>query len=230
MAVLLHPTETPEGRAMPAATGGSPCGAMARELERVTGERRQLERNLHDGAQQRLVSLSLQLRLLGMRLEPGSEAATLLAGAQDELAQSLAELRELAHGLHPAVLTDHGLAVALRSLADRAPVPVDVDVVLARRPPAAVEVAAYYFVSESLANIAKYAAATSAEVRVVHEDGRLIVEVTDDGVGGADPGAGSGLRGLGDRLAALGGELDVHSPLGLGTRVRATIPCAGGAC
>ncbi|HWT24860.1 MAG TPA: histidine kinase, partial [Solirubrobacteraceae bacterium] len=193
MAVQLHTDEIRERRAMSPrrsrTAGSTPCGAMAREMQRAADERRRLERDLHDGAQQRLVSLSLQLQLLGMRLEDGSEEARLLAAAQAELAQSLAELRELARGLHPAVLSDHGLPVALRSLADRAPVPVEVEADLERRPPAAVEVAAYYFVSESLANVAKYAAASSARVRVAHEDGDLVVEVDDDGVGGADPDA-----------------------------------------
>jgi signal transduction histidine kinase len=196
----------------------------ARILAAADGERRRLERDLHDGAQQRLVSLSMRLRVLGMRLTPGSEAERLLATAQDELAASLQELRELARGIHPAVLSEHGLCSALESLALRAPLPVELSAALEDRPPAAVEVAAYYLVSEALTNIAKYADADIATVRVARRHAELVVEVADDGVGGADPADGSGLRGLADRIEALGGRLHVRSAPAMGTTVRAEIP------
>jgi signal transduction histidine kinase len=201
-------------------------GSRARIVEAAGAERRRIERNLHDGAQQRLVTVAVGLRLAASRLEPGSEAAELLAGARDELTASLQELRELALGIHPGVLTDHGLDVALETLAARASLPVRVDVNVAERLPEAVEVAAYYLVSESLANVGKYAEASVASVDVARSNGRLVVEVTDDGVGGADPVRGSGLRGLADRIEALGGRVRVWSPAGRGTRVRAEIPCA----
>ena len=196
----------------------------ARVLAAADRERRRLERDLHDGAQQRLVSLGLRLGLLASRLPPGSEAERLLAGAQEELTASLEEIRELARGLHPAVLSRHGLGPALRSLAARAPLPVSVLVHLDERASEATEVAAYYLVSEALTNSAKYADASGAIVRVREQDGELLVEVTDDGVGGADPARGSGLRGLADRLEALGGRLEVTSPRGAGTSLRALLP------
>jgi PAS domain S-box-containing protein len=200
--------------------------SRARIVEAGDAERRRLERNLHDGAQQRLVSLSLSLRLAQSRLESDPAAAgELLTAAGAELAQALEELRELARGIHPAVLTDRGLGPALESLADRAPLPVELDHVPDERLPAPVEAAAFYVVAESLTNVAKYADATSVRVSVVHFDGHAIVEVADDGCGGADPAQGTGLRGLVDRVEALNGRLDVESPVGHGTRVRAEIPC-----
>ena len=200
-------------------------GSGARVVAAADAERRRLERDLHDGAQQRLVSLSLQLQLLAKRTEADPEAKRLLGAAQHELAASLAELRELARGIHPAVLSDHGLLAALEALAARAPLPVDVSVSVDRRPPASVEIAAYYLVSEALTNIAKHAGAASSTVNVVSRDGLLVVEAADDGVGGADPAGGSGLRGLADRVQALGGRLSLTSPPAGGTRVRAEIPC-----
>jgi len=199
--------------------------SSARVVSASDSERRRLERDLHDGAQQRLVSLSIQLRLLAMRLAPESAQGRLLAAARQELAASLCELRELATGLHPAVL-DHGLDHALEALASRAPLPVAVTVDIQRRPDSAVEVAAYYLVCETLTNIAKYAAATAAAVNVSHQESGLVVEVVDDGVGGADPARGSGLRGLADRFRALGGSVRVSSPAGHGTAIRAEIPCS----
>jgi signal transduction histidine kinase len=191
-------------------------------------ERRRLERNLHDGAQQRLVSLALSLRHARGRLvsDPG-ETGALLSAASAELDVALEELRELARGIHPAVLTNRGLAPALESLADRAPLPVELELELptGRRLPEAVEAAAYYLVSEALANIAKHANACCAVVRVASDNGSAVVEIADDGVGGADPHGGSGLRGLTDRIEALDGTLDVFSPPGGGTRIRAEIPC-----
>jgi signal transduction histidine kinase len=189
-------------------------------------ERRRLERNLHDGAQQRLVALSMQLRFLQSRIrEDPATAEELATTASAELAESLQELRELARGIHPAVL-DHGLEAALESVAARSPVPAalryDVSGVL----PPAVELAAYFVVSEALTNVAKYAQATAAAVHVTKVGGRVVVEVTDDGVGGAAANGGSGLRGLADRVEALDGHLHVVSPRGHGTTVTAELPCA----
>jgi PAS domain S-box-containing protein len=186
--------------------------------------RRKLERNLHDGAQQRLVSLSLSLRLIQSRLRRDAEGAEeLMETAREELAQALGELRELARGIHPAVLTDRGLAAALEALASRAPLPVEIEAPSGELP-APVQTAAYYVVSEALANVTKYAQASSVTVKVASNNGYALVEVTDDGVGGADPGRGSGLSGLADRVASLSGRLEVESPPGVGTRVRAEIP------
>jgi PAS domain S-box-containing protein len=187
--------------------------------------RRKLERNLHDGAQQRLVSLSLALRLAQARLKSDPEEADrLLTGAAEELGQALEELRELARGIHPAVLSERGLSAALEALAGRTSLPVEVQVP-PERLPASVEAAAYYVISESLANVAKYAEASAVEVCVTRQNGRAIVEVADDGIGGADPTRGSGLRGLADRVEALDGVLKVESAPGAGTKIRAEIPC-----
>jgi signal transduction histidine kinase len=203
-----------------------------RLVETGDRERRRLERNLHDGAQQRLLAVSMLLGELERSLHANPGTRAMAEDAKAEIGRSLAELREIAAGLHPAVLTDHGLGVALQGVAARAPVPVELDVRLPHRPPPQVEVAAYYLVSEALANTAKHAAATRVAVRVCSPpgqvDGSLQVEVVDDGVGGVDPGhvtGGSGLEGLRDRLAALGGDLEILSPLGEGTTVRAVIPC-----
>jgi signal transduction histidine kinase len=194
-------------------------------IEAGDAERRRLERDLHDGAQSRLIALALKLRLARMQLEPGSQAATLLEESSAELQASLDELRELSRGIHPAVLTDHGLAAALRALADRAPVPVQIEGVPPEPMPPAVETAVYFFVAEALTNVAKYARARSATVTLARAAGELAVEVADDGIGGADTASGSGLRGLDDRVAALGGRLELDSPRGGGTRVRTRIPC-----
>lgn len=189
--------------------------------------RRRLERNLHDGAQQRLVALSVSLRLAESKLVTDVESVPRLLGeAREELGFALEELRELARGIHPAVLTDRGLEPALGGLAARAPLPVTVSLPDARLP-AAVEAAIYYVVAESLTNVAKYAQASGAWVDVALTDSRAIVSVRDDGVGGADPAGGSGLRGLADRIAALDGRLQVESPPGSGTCVRAEIPVRG---
>jgi signal transduction histidine kinase len=187
-------------------------------------ERRKLERNLHDGAQQRLVSLSLSLRLAQGRLRDDPDNAEhLLELSREELAQALEELRELARGIHPAVLTDRGLDAALEALAARAPLPVEIDGPDGDLPPQ-VEAAAYYVVSEALANVTKYAQASAVEVKVQQRNGVAVVEVADDGVGGADPLRGSGLSGLADRVASLSGKLHIESRPGAGTRVRAEIP------
>jgi PAS domain S-box-containing protein len=188
--------------------------------------RRRLERNLHDGAQQRFVSLSLALRLTLSLIDTEPErAAEHLRGAQGELAQGLDELRELARGIHPAILTDRGLRAAVDSLVLRAQVPVDVTAMPETRLSPEVEAAAYYVVSESLANVTRYASASRATVAVGLRDCTVSVEVADDGAGGADPSKGSGLRGLGDRVEAIGGRLEIVSPPGGGTRIRAAIPC-----
>jgi signal transduction histidine kinase len=201
--------------------------SRARLVEVSMFERRRLERDLHDGAQQRLVALSLQLGLARRKVEVDPVTGTrLLDEARGELERALEELRELARGIHPAVLTDRGLEPAVQALAARAPLPVDVEAMPTDRLPAAVEAAAYFVVAESLTNVAKYARAEHASVRVGGQNGFAVVEVSDDGVGGADPAAGSGLRGLADRLAALDGRLEVHSPPGGGTVVRANIPCS----
>ncbi|MGH3785422.1 MAG: MASE1 domain-containing protein [Pseudonocardiaceae bacterium] len=201
--------------------------SRARIVEAADAERRRVERNLHDGAQQRLVSLSLLLRLAQMRLDaaPNPELKAALSHASDELQVALTELRELARGLHPAILAHEGLGAAAQSLAEQAPLPVTVTVP-ARRFSAAVETTAYFVVCEALVNVAKYAQASAATVDVKHLDGCLVIAVTDDGIGGADPRNGSGLGGLADRVAALGGQLQVNSPAGGGTRVRAELPCA----
>jgi len=197
--------------------------SRARLVEAGDAARRRLERDLHDGAQSRLVALALLLRSARGRVREDPELAGLLDQAQDELRTSLAELRELARGIHPAVLTERGLEPALQSLVARAPVPVSVEASDARLP-GPVESAAYFVVSEGLANVAKYARATHASVTVEQANGDLTVEVADDGVGGADLHRGSGLRGLADRVAALDGTLSLDSPEGGGTRLRATIP------
>ena len=199
--------------------------SRARIVEAGDTERRRLERNLHDGAQQRLVSLALALGLAESKVEQEPAAAiSLLQTAREELAEALAELRELARGIHPAVLTERGLPYALQTLAERAPVEVRLDLRLDRRPPSAIEAAAYYVVAEGLANVAKYAKATRASVEVKMDDRRLAIEVADDGVGGADPSRGSGLRGLEDRVQAFGGSLRVVSRAGEGTKLLAELP------
>jgi signal transduction histidine kinase len=189
-------------------------------------ERRRLERDLHDGAQQRLVALAMQLRFLQTHIRDDPSTAEELAGtASAELAESLQELRELARGIHPAVL-DHGLETALESLVSRSPVPASLRYDATGALPPAVEIAAYFVVSEALTNVAKYAQATAAEVRVSEAGRGVVVQVTDDGIGGASPGAGSGLRGLADRVEALDGHLSVLSARGGGTTVTAELPCA----
>jgi PAS domain S-box-containing protein len=201
------------------------AASRARIVEAGDAERRRLERNLHDGAQQRLVATSLSVRLAASRAKADPQLRGMLERAGDELSLALEELRELARGLHPAILSDLGLGPALETLAERAPVPVDVDVALdGERLPEPVEAAAYYVVAEALTNIAKYAQASEARVRVGRDDARAFVEVVDDGVGGADETCGSGLRGLADRVEALGGRLTVTSPAGAGTRLRAELP------
>jgi len=198
-----------------------------RLIEAGLAERRKLERNLHDGAQQRLVALSLSMRLARDRVARDPQGAReLLDEAMSELQSATAELRELARGIHPAVLSDRGLPAALRALAGRIPVEVELVETPAQRLPPPVEIASYYVVAEALTNVARYSQAATAEVRVTRLNGSVEVEVSDDGIGGADPAHGSGLRGLADRVAALDGRLEVDSPQGGGTTIRALIPCA----
>ena len=201
-------------------------GSRSRIIEAGQKERQRLERNLHDGAQQRLIALSLELSLLEQELGPDADAGLRLAQARREIATSLGELREVARGIHPAVVSGHGLAVALEQLTARAPLPVRLTIAIDERLPEQVEVAAYYLVSESLTNVAKHSGALSVAVDVSRTNDQVVVEILDDGVGGADTEGGSGLRGLADRVEALGGSLRVWSPRGGGTRVRAEIPCA----
>jgi signal transduction histidine kinase len=199
--------------------------SRARIVEAGLKERRRLERDLHDGAQQRLVALSLQLRIAQAQIAKAPEqAAATVEAAQEELTQALAELRELARGIHPAVLSDRGLGAAVHALAVRAPLPVKVVEVPDERLPASVEAAAYFVISEALTNVAKYAQASAATVAVRRVNGHVELEVRDDGVGGADPGRGTGLRGLADRVSALDGSLALDSPPGSGTTLRAEIP------
>jgi signal transduction histidine kinase len=201
--------------------------ARSRIIAAADAERRRIERDLHDGAQQRLVALSLTLRMAETRAEKGDpEAAELIRSAGEEAGLALNELRDLARGIHPAILTNRGLAAALDDLAARAAVPVEVTAAPQERLPDQVEAAAYFVVSECLANVDKHAQASGATVSVRPEDGRLGVEVADDGTGGADTEDGSGIQGLRDRVGALGGRLEIESPYAAGTRVRATIPLA----
>ena len=200
--------------------------SRARIIEAGDHARRRLERNLHDGAQQRLVALSLGLGLIETKIANDPEAAAeLLSSAREELALGLAELREIARGLHPAILS-RGLAVALAGVAERSPVPVDLRVDLEERPPEPVEATAYYVVTEALTNVARYACASAARVRLDRDADGLRIEVADDGGGGAKISPGSGLEGLRDRVEAIGGRLELHSPPGGGTRITVFLPVA----
>jgi signal transduction histidine kinase len=200
-------------------------GSRTRAIEAQQNERRRLERNLHDGAQQRLVALALELGLLAEQAESDPATQTRLKSARSELAQSLDELRDIARGLHPAVVSGHGLAVALESLVAAMPFEVQLTTDGLPRLPEQVEVAAYYVVSESLTNAAKHAQASRVSVDVGVAEDSMIVEVVDNGIGGADSERGTGLRGLADRVEALDGRLRIWSPAGKGTRVRAELPC-----
>jgi len=195
-----------------------------RIVEAADDARRRIERDLHDGAQQRFVSASLLLSLARRRAEDDEELAPLLEQIAVELGAGLGDLRELAHGIHPTVLTDRGLRAAIDGLAGRSKIPVEVSGTLEQRPVPAVESALYFTVAETLTNVAKYARASSAVVEIVAAPHHVEVVVSDDGRGGADPERGSGLRGLVDRLGALGGHLHVESAAGDGTTVRAIVP------
>jgi signal transduction histidine kinase len=247
LAAIVHDAELAEERDL-LETAGAAAGlalenerlhaelrARVEELERSRDriieagltERRKLERDLHDGAQQRLVALALTMRLIGDRMTRDPDGAReLLEEAMAELDSATSELRELARGIHPAVLSDRGLPAAVRALAGRVPVPVEIVETPADRLPPVIEIAGYYVIAEALTNITRYARASTACVAVSHTNGSVTVEVTDDGVGGAEPSRGSGLRGLADRIAALDGRLEVESAAGHGTTIRARIPCA----
>jgi PAS domain S-box-containing protein len=198
--------------------------ARARIIAAADDARRRIERDLHDGAQQSLVAVALTLRLAERRLEAAQLDPSLVAGARAELEAALDELRELARGIHPAILTDRGLAEALRALATRAPLPVELECDLGERLDPAVEAALYYAASEALTNAARHARATRVAVRLHASGPTVALEVEDDGVGGAAAGAGSGLRGLDDRLSAVGGAFEIESVAGRGTRLRAHAP------
>ncbi|WP_051324394.1 sensor histidine kinase [Candidatus Solirubrobacter pratensis] len=246
VALLVHDASVADERELVSAVVGA--AALALENERLAAElrasvkelrasrarivktadaaRRAIERDLHDGAQQQLVALALSLRLARTRVERDpAEAGRMLDAATRELQAALQSLRELARGIHPAVLSDHGLGAALEALAARFPFPVEVVSVPEERLPDAVEATAYFVVAEAITNVARYAHANGARVSVEHCGDELTVAVSDDGIGGADPGGGSGLRGLADRVAVLDGSLSVDSPPGRGTTVRAAIPC-----
>ncbi len=199
----------------------------AAAVDLAAEDRRRIERDLHDGVQQRLVALAMDLGRARDKLETDPErAGELVSEAHEEAKRALADVRDLARGIYPAVLTDRGLDAALSALAARSTVPVDVNVQLSRRPPASVETAAYFVVSEALANVAKHARATRAQVTVrLAQDGWVTVQVEDDGIGGADP-TGSGLAGLRDRVRALDGELHLLSPVGGPTVLMVELPCA----
>ena len=200
-------------------------GARERIIDAADAERRRIERDLHDGAQQRMVAVALTLGVAESQLadDPAS-AAKLIAHAREEAQLAVKELRELARGIHPAILSDRGLAAALQALAARAPVPVHVGDVPATPLRAEIEAAAYFITAEALTNVAKYAHANTASVRLSVEHAHLHVQVSDDGVGGAEPSAGTGLRGLSDRVEALDGRLMLDSPPGGGTSVTVEIP------
>jgi len=201
--------------------------SRARIVEAGDEQRRRLVRDLHDGAQAGLVRVVLALELAVRGTEIPSEARALVGDALGDARLAIDELRDLSHGIHPAVLTNRGLAAALAALADRAPVSVKVDIA-DRRYPKSVELAAYFVAAEALTNVAKYARASTARVAATRTDGHLVLTIDDDGVGGAEPATGSGLAGLVDRLAAVDGTLTVSSPPGDGTQVRAEIPLPAG--
>ncbi|MGZ4461454.1 MAG: sensor histidine kinase [Gaiellaceae bacterium] len=194
-----------------------------RILEEGVEARRRIERDLHDGAQQQLVALSLDLQVLRNHMHDAG-AKMLVEASIKKLSDALSELRELARGIHPAVLSQGGLRPALEGLVERAPLPVELDMELEERLPATIEAAAYFVAAEALTNVAKYARATVAKISARRLDGRLELEIADDGIGGADPSRGSGLRGVEDRLSALDGTLTIESPLGHGTRLSVCIP------
>jgi signal transduction histidine kinase len=246
LAVIVHDESLAEERELVRAVGGA--AALTLENERLAAElrarieelrasrarivhatdeeRRRLERDLHDGAQQRLIALALHLKMTRGSIDDPEAAREMLDEAITELTEATAELRELARGIHPAILTDRGLDAAVTALARRAPIPVELRALPQERLAAPVESTAYFVVAEALTNVARYSQATRAEVEIGRHNGRLVVDVRDDGVGGADPQRGSGLRGLADRVAAVDGRLSVTSTRGSGTTVHAEIPCA----
>jgi signal transduction histidine kinase len=200
------------------------AASRARIVEAADDARRRIERDLHDGAQQRLVSLALSLRVLETKLEPDSAAVRELEVARGELDAALEELRELARGIHPSILTDRGLDAALAAVAGRSTVPVELDLNGCQTLPLSVQTTAYFVVAEALTNASKHAGCDRIEVRVAADGGHATVEVRDDGRGGVDVARGSGLRGLADRVSALGGALQIDSPVGSGTAIHVRIP------
>ncbi|MEV7359428.1 sensor domain-containing protein [Kitasatospora sp. NPDC091276] len=225
--LLLGPREEDTGRQVLELTR-----SRARLADAFEAERRRIERDLHDGAQQQLVALSMTLGLADHALRDGSarsgdRATALVARARGEARQALEQLRGLVRGIHPQVLTDHGLAAAVAEVALRHPIPVRSDFDLPGRLPAPVETTAYFTVTEALTNAAKHSGAAAITVSGRIADGRLVLQVTDDGHGGADPAAGAGLRGLADRVALLKGRLMVTSPTGGPTTLRLEVPCSG---
>jgi signal transduction histidine kinase len=246
LALIVHDESLAEERELVRAVGGAAAltlenerlaaelrahieelrASRARIVQATDAERRRLERDLHDGAQQRLIALALQLRMMRGSIDDPEATGAMLDEAITELTEATAELRELARGIHPAILTDRGLDAAVTALAGRAPLPVELSALPQERLAAPVESTAYFVVAEALTNVARYSQATRAEVEIGRANGRLVVEVRDDGVGGADPQRGSGLRGLADRVAAIDGRLSVTSAPGSGTTVHAEIPCA----
>jgi signal transduction histidine kinase len=201
--------------------------SRARLVEATDAERRRIERDLHDGTQQRLVSIAMSLGLLETKLPAGAaEAPALVRETREALAVALEELRELTQGIHPTLLAERGLPAALDELCRRAALPARLQLDLDRRLPNQVESAAYFFASEALANAAKHSHAHAVTVHASSDGNTLTLEITDDGIGGAATGGGSGLRGLTDRVEALGGRMTVSSPPGRGTTLRAEIPCA----
>jgi signal transduction histidine kinase len=218
---LLAPGDRTELEARVAAVEASRAGAVDSADARL----RRIERDLHDGAQHRLAYVAMELGRAREKLADDPQGADrLIAEAHEESKKAMVELRDLARGIHPSVLTDRGLDAAVSALAERCPVPVDVDVALDRRPPPAAETAAYYVIAEALTNVGKHAGGTRASVRASYDDGKLVVEVADDGRGGARRAAGSGLEGLAQRVDALDGTLTVDSPAGVGTTIRAELP------
>jgi signal transduction histidine kinase len=199
--------------------------SRARLADAFAAERRRIQRDLHDGAQQRLVSLTLQLGLARLDLPPGSPAADSVAAAHEQAKQLMAQLRELIHGIQPQALTDLGLPAALGELADQSPIPVTVDADLAGRPPSQTEYTAYFVAAEALTNIAKHSGATTATITARQHHGALVIEISDNGHGGADPHRGTGLTGLADRVAVTGGKLLLSSPAGGPTLLRVELPC-----
>jgi signal transduction histidine kinase len=199
--------------------------SRARLADAFQAERRRIERDLHDGAQQQLVTLTMKLGLARLDLSPDSPAAAAVTDAHQQAKQLMAELRELIHGIHPRVLADRGLPDALAELAGRCPVPVAVHASVCQRLPEQVETTVYFAIAEALTNIAKHSAATQASVRVRHHDSILTADITDDGRGGADPSQGTGLAGLADRTAVIGGKVLLSSPPGGPTLLRIELPC-----
>lgn len=217
---VLAPKETELGRRLTEVTT-----SRARLVDAFESERRRIERDLHDGTQQRLVALSVELGLARMDVPAGSEAAVRLAQAQEQARQALVELRELVRGVYPQLLVERGLAVALTDLASRSPLDVDTRIDVEDRYPEPLEIALYFAVAEALTNVAKHSGADGATVSLSRHGDRLIAEVTDDGAGGADPQAGTGMLGLADRLAVVDGRMYVSSPIGGPTVVRFEVPC-----